>query len=99
MNKTQKLLFALAIVMSSGAISASGQIYVSVRPPRPVVVRTVAPSPRHIWIDEDWQERDGKYEYSGGRWAEPPHPGYRYEPGRWNHGPHGDTWKQGHWHR
>jgi len=99
MKKVQKLLFALAIVMSCGIFSASAQIYVHVRPIGPVVVRTEAPSPRHVWVNEDWQERNGQYEWAGGRWAEPPHPGYRYQAGRWNHSKQGDKWQAGRWHR
>jgi len=99
MNKSKKLVIALGIVVSAGVSSASAQIYVHVRPIHAVVIRTEAPSPRHVWINEDWRERNGSYEYNGGRWEAPPHPGYRYSPGRWNHGPHGDTWRQGHWHR
>ena len=77
--------------------TASAQIFVSVRPVHAVVVRTAAPSPRHVWIDEDWQERDGRYEYNGGRWAEPPHEGYRYYPGHWDHNGNGHRWREGNW--
>ena len=90
-------MLALAIVMSFGIASASAQIYVNLRPERPHYVRTVAPSPRHVWIDEDWQERDGRYEWNGGRWAEPPHEGDRYRPGHWGHSDHGHSWKAGRW--
>jgi hypothetical protein len=67
MKNIKRVLFILAVVLTCGAYNSSAQVYVNVRPPRPVVVRTEAPSPRHVWIDEDWRERGGKYEYSGGR--------------------------------
>ncbi len=99
MKNIKKVLFILAIALTSGAYSSMAQIYVHVRPPRPVaVVRIAAPSPRHVWIDEDWQERNGRYEWNGGRWEEPQHPGDRYHAGHWNHNGHGHQWKAGGWH-
>ncbi len=52
----------LAIAMTCSAYSASAQIYVHVRPVARVVVRTEPPSPRHVWVNEDWRERNGRYE-------------------------------------
>jgi hypothetical protein len=99
MVNIKRVLFILAIAITCGAYGSSAQIYVNVRPPRPVVVRTVAPSPAHVWIDEDWRERDGRYEFAGGRWEAPPHPGYHYRQGHWDHSGHGHQWKGGGWHR
>ena len=99
MKKGQKLLLALGIIMSCGIFSASAQIYVNVRPARQHYVQTPAPSPRHVWVKEDWRERDGKYEWNGGRWAEPPHEGEKYRGGRWHRSSKGQTWRQGAWHR
>ena len=100
MKDIRKVLFIFAIALSCGAFSSSAQIYVNVRPVRPAaVVRVAAPSPRHVWIDEDWREDHGHYVWAGGRWEAPPHPGWRYYPGSWNHGPHGDRWRGGHWGR
>jgi hypothetical protein len=87
----------LALILSFIVSAASAQIYVTVRPSRPVYVRTVAPSPRHIWIEEDWNGRDGRYEWSGGHWAEAPQPGYRYRQGYWRHSTRGDHWTPGRW--
>ena len=100
MKNIKKVLFMLALALTFGALSGQAQIYVHVRPPRPVVaVRIAAPSPQHVWIDEDWRENNGAYEFSGGRWEAPPHPGYRYSPGHWNHDGHGHQWRAGNWHR
>ena len=99
MNGSKKFLIATGIAMAAGVFSASAQLYVHVRPIRPVTVRVEAPSPRHVWIDEDWREDHGAYVPTGGRWEAPPHRGYRYTPGRWDHSPRGDRWRQGHWHR
>jgi hypothetical protein len=95
----KKLLFLVAIALTYGAYSSSAQVYVNVRPPRPAVVRIAAPSPRHVWVDEDWREDHGAYVYTGGRWEAPPHPGYRYHPGNWEHSEHGDRWRGGGWRR
>ena len=100
MKNIKKVLFILAIALTCGAYGSMAQIYVNVRPPRPVaVVRIGAPSPQHVWVDEDWHERDGKYEWNGGRWEAPPHPGYKYKQGHWNHDGHGHQWRSGSWHR
>jgi len=99
MKRTKKFLSVLAFAMLCGIFSANAQIYIGVRPVAPVYVRTEAPSPRHVWIDEDWHERGGRYEWSGGHWAEPPHAGYRYHPGHWDHSEHGHVWRQGRWHK
>ena len=99
MKNIRKVLIMLAIELSTGAYSSQAQIYVGVRPVRPAVVRVEAPSPRHVWIDEDWREDHGAYVWAGGRWEEPPHPGYRYAPGHWEHDGHGHRWHAGHWHR
>ncbi len=98
MNKTQKSFLALAIALTSGIYSASAQIYVHVRPIAPIIVRTAPPSPRHIWIGEDWHENNGHYEHVGGHWAEPPREGYQYQAGHWNHSRRGHTWQAGGWH-
>ena len=99
MKILNKTFFVLAIALSGSIYSASAQIYVTVHPNRPTYVRTEAPSRRHVWIDEDWQERNGKYEWSGGHWAEPPQEGFRYKEGHWEHTNHGDRWVPGHWRR
>jgi hypothetical protein len=91
-------IFAVvAILVTAASFSASAQIYVNVRPVAPVVVRTEAPSPRHVWIGEEWEVRNGAYVHTGGRWAEPPHPGWVWIPGHWNHDGRGHYWKPGHW--
>jgi hypothetical protein len=99
MKKHLIRLFFLAAIVVAGSLSASAQIYVHVRPVAPVVVRTEAPSPRHVWIGEDWVVRDGAYVHTGGRWEEPPHNGMVWVAGHWTHGDRGHYWKAGHWRR
>jgi hypothetical protein len=97
MTNPSKVLSAFAIAMSIGIHSASAQIFVTLRPVHPVIVRTVAPSQQHVWIDEEWEERDGHYQWVGGHW-EAPREGYTYRPGRWRHDDkRGDSWHPGRW--
>ncbi|MCD6013737.1 MAG: hypothetical protein K0Q79_3599 [Flavipsychrobacter sp.] len=99
MKRTRRILLVFAVVMSCGIYSASAQIYVNVQPPRPPVhVRIAAPTPQHVWIEEDWQQRNGKYEANGGRWAQPPHRGDKYKSGHWRQSKRGHSWKEGRWH-
>src|SRR5580704_6654815 len=97
MNNIKKALFTITLALTCGAFSSSAQIEVRVRPDRPHYERTVAPSPRHVWIDEEWTPQGNSYVFSGGRWAEPPHPGGRWVPGRWKNTPNGTIWRPGHW--
>jgi len=56
MGKNKRMLIEIAIAMLCGISLVSWQIYVNHRPPRPVYVHLAAPSPRHIWIEEDCRE-------------------------------------------
>lgn len=93
--------FLAILLIAAGSVSnsASAQVYVSVRPEWHAVVRPVAPSAAHVWIDEDWEWRNGAYVAVGGRWALPPHPGWVWIPGHWAHGDRGHRWYSGHWAR
>ena len=97
-SKMVKLAFLVMLIIGAGSINkVSAQIYVTVRPAWHPVPRPVAPSPRHVWVDEDWQWRGGAYVAVGGHWALPPTPGYIWYGGHWAHGPRGDRWYAGHW--
>jgi len=97
MKNIKKFLFLLMVVIASGTFCASAQVEVMARPVLPHYERTVAPSPRHVWIDEDWEPRGSGYAFIGGRWAEPPTPGGMWVPGHWKHR-HGNwVWIPGHW--
>jgi len=96
-----RLAFLAVLLFVAGSISnsASAQVYVTVRPVWHPVVRTVAPSAAHVWIDEEWEVRGGTYVAVGGHWALPPHPGWVWIPGHWTHGDRGHRWFAGHWAR
>lgn len=99
MKSMKRMLFMLAVMLTCGVYSSNAQIIVNVRPPVPHYERVVAPSPRHVWIDEEWEPRGNAYVFAGGRWAEPPHPGMAWVPGHWAGRGRGQYWKPGHWRR
>jgi len=88
-----------AIIMAA-SFSASAQIYVKIRPTHAVIVRPPQPSPAHVWIEEEWTGRGGRYEYTGGHWVAPPYRGAIWVPGHWRrHGRDGEMWVPGRWRR
>lgn len=93
----KKMILSTAIALAFGVTSASAQIYVSVHPTHAVVVRTAPPSPRHVWVDEEWRPVHGHYEYVGGYWAAPPRYGMVWVPGHWRDTRRGAYWIPGHW--
>ena len=97
MKKHLNKIAVLAVIILTLSFGASAQMYVHERPVRPNIVRTAPPSPRHVWIDEDWEMRDGRYNHVGGRWVLPPHPGYIWVSGHWAHRRGGWVWVAGHW--
>lgn len=98
MNTIAKCVVALAL-LSLPATEAGAQLIVSVRPPRPAVIvtRPVAPSPRHVWVEEDWVCRGRGYRWHGGYWAAPPRPRAVWVPGHWDTRPRGEVWVPGFW--
>ena len=99
MRTIKRCLFILAVALSCGAFNSYAQIEVKVRPEVPRFERGAAPSPRHVWIGEEWEPRGGAYVFVGGHWSEPPHPGWAWIPGHWKRTPHGEMWMAGHWRR
>jgi len=97
MKKVKTFLLLAIVALVCNAYTGSAQVFVTVRPPLPHYERVVAPSPRHIWIDEEWEPRGGAYVFVGGHWAMPPYEGAIWVPGRWRHGPRGEYWVRGRW--
>jgi hypothetical protein len=89
---------ALVIAFVFTSTDSSAQVIIRVRPAPPVIVRPVAPSARHIWIDGNWVWRGNNYVWVDGYWAEP-RPGFRWVPGHWKHRRGGWFWVPGHWRR
>jgi hypothetical protein len=100
MKKNLISAMILSFVLVAISFTASAQIYVTVRPPVPVIVRPEAPSHAHVWIGEEWEERGGQYAYVGGHWAAPPYARAIWVPGHWRReGRRGERWIRGHWRR
>jgi hypothetical protein len=93
----KRVLFVLAIFLSCFSYRSTAQVFIEARPERPHYERIAPPGPRHVWIDEDWEPRNGAYVFIGGRWVEPPQPGGTWMPGHWRHRRHGWVWIPGHW--
>jgi len=94
-----KLALLVMVLVGAGSFAASAQVYVTVRPGWHRVERR-PPGPRGaVWIEEDWENRGGKYVSIGGHWATPPHPGWIWVPGRWVHERRGYNWVPGSWRR
>ncbi len=93
-----KLIF-LIVILFTVSFSVSAQVYVTIRPPVPVIVRPPQPSHTHVWINEEWEPEGSSYRYSGGHWDAPPHPGYYRRPGHWQSNRRGNMWIQGSWGR
>ena len=106
MKKIIRILM-LAMVVSLFAIEDSSaqvslSLAVNVRPHRPrgYEVRPARPSPRHVWISEEWVVNGGRYNYKPGYWAIPPQAGGTWVPGRWDPSPNYPgryVWVAGHW--
>jgi len=99
MKRIAKVLIIM-LVMSFAASQSYAQIVVRVRPARPtrvVVRRPPPPSPRHVWVEEEWVPNGNAYVYHGGYWAAPPRPGAVYVRGSWRHTHHGWAWRTGRW--
>src|SRR5688572_11379463 len=98
MKNLTTLMFLTAALLGA-SVSASAQVYITIRPPAPVVVVTERPNPSYIWIGEEWVADGPKYKYVGGYWGKPPSPGYKWKNGYWSHSKkHGHKWVSGGWH-
>ena len=99
MIKLAKTL-TLVILLSLAGVSSYAQFVVRVRPARPARVitrRPPPPSPRHVWVEEDWVPQGNTYVWHGGYYAAPPRNGARYAPGHWRNTRRGSVWIAGHW--
>ena len=97
MSTKSKFLSLMMASMFLGTIAVNAQIIVNVRPVLPRYEKRVAPSPKHVWVEEDWENRKGTYVFVGGHWVEPPYRRAIWIPGHWQQHPRGWFWKPGHW--
>lgn len=99
MRQLKKIGMVLLAVLFA-ANTSFGQVIVRVRPVRPrvvVVQRPAPPSPRHVWVEEDWVPRGRRYVWHGGYWAAPPRPAAVWIPGHWERRRGGEVWIRGYW--
>ncbi|WP_431214727.1 hypothetical protein ACQ86N_08175 [Puia sp. P3] len=94
-----KLMFLVMVLAGAGSLSASAQVYVTVRPEWHRVERRPVGPRGSVWVEEDWEYRGGRYVAVGGHWVAPPHPGWVWIPGRWVHERRGYQWIPGRWRR
>ena len=100
MKKYGKILMLASAISLFAVASSEAQIVVRARLGRPhtvVVRRPVRPTPRHVWVSEEWTPSGGTYVYKAGYWAERPHPNAYWVAGRWRHSHRGYIWIPGHW--
>jgi hypothetical protein len=97
--------YFIQLAMLSGiilgfALSGSAQVYVHERPTAPRMDhKPPSPGRGYVWINEDWNPRGSSYEYAGGHWAKPTHPGSRWVAGSWHRHGKDWAWTPGRWKR
>ena len=91
----------VAAAMTAAVNVSQAQIVIRARLGRPVskvvVHRPPAPSPRHVWVEEDWRPAGRTYQWHGGYWVAPPRQRAVWVPGHWDHRRHGYVWVAGYW--
>ena len=90
---------AVSILVPGQPAGADTRVYIRVGPPTAIVeTRTVAPSPRHVWI-AGYHRWDGQaYVWVPGRWDLPPAGHRAWAVGHWtHHRRNGWYWIDGHW--
>lgn len=99
MKTVWKSLIA-AVALTAAVNVSQAQIVVRARlgrPARVVVNRPPAPSPRAVWVDEEWAPRGRSYAWRGGYWATPTRAHARWVAGHWANRPRGYVWVPGRW--
>ena len=83
------------VVAPAYPVVPQGEVVYAPAPPPPLrtEVIPVAPSPVHVWINGYWGWGGGRYAWTPGYWAVPPHRGHVWHPYRWQQGPRG--WYRG----
>jgi len=98
MKRISKILTLVAVASVFTVATSKAQLVVRVHPVHVgVFVRPAAPSPHHVWVENEWVERRGRYVERPGYWAVPPRPGGVWIAGHWADRPGGSVWIGGHW--
>lgn len=93
-----KTLLVTALLGGFGQFANAQRIFVKIQPVAPVIVRPVAPSVRHVWIEGEWVWRGAEYVWQPGYWVVP-EPHKAWIPGHWRKAYGGWNWVPGHWRR
>jgi hypothetical protein len=96
MKTIKNILITTALIAISG-YSTSAQVYVKVKPGKPIKVKTVSPGKDYCYIDEDWTTKGDSYVWTGDRWEKVPKPEMVWTPGYWVDKKKGFVWVPGHW--
>ncbi|HEX2682865.1 MAG TPA: hypothetical protein VHL77_02970 [Ferruginibacter sp.] len=97
MKNKLKIVLLTAFVLTAATFTVSAQVYVTIRPTFPVMVKPPQPSPVYIWVNEEWEPNGNAYRYTGGHWEAPAQPGYYRRPGYWQRSKNGNRWIKGTW--
>jgi len=91
-------LLASGVAALPASAQVSGDIYVQIGPPTPVVETVPAvPGPGYIWQGGYWRWDGYRYVWIGGHYVTAPYGGAVWVPGHWRHAPGGWAWVPGHW--
>lgn len=79
--------FMISTPSTVGA-QTSATVVTQAPPPVPVETVVVAPAPGYVWVGGEWIW-NGRWVWSAGHWAYPPHVGAIWIGGSWGHSHHG----------
>ena len=91
-----RLVMMMAIALSFSAV-AEAQFSVKIRPTITIGNRPARPTPRHVWVNDEWKWNNGRYEHVDGYWATPERGRHGWVEGHWKHRRDGWVWVPGHW--
>ncbi|HWZ02872.1 MAG TPA: hypothetical protein VNX40_04620 [Mucilaginibacter sp.] len=109
MKKITRIFTVMAVVSVAAFTQAKAQVDIGVNLQlnRPAAYernereRPGRPSPRHVWVNEEWtwNGQANKYIYHPGYWMVPPRDGDVWVPGHWKRRGYqpGYKWVPGHW--
>ena len=94
----RSLLFAVLLIVLSGASFAQIGISVSSGPPAlPVYEQPFCPEDGYIWTPGYWAWDGGDYYWVPGTWVEAPEVGFLWTPGYWGWGDNAFFFHEGYW--
>ena len=96
-NRVIEFMIGTPSTAGGSVVTQSGTTYVTQAPPPvPVETMVVAPAPGYVWVGGEWIW-NGRWVWSAGHWAYPPHLGAIWIGGSWGHSHHGWHHMTGGW--